>query len=85
MRFQTHSESACVNDMPAKPFYTLTRTLPSLKPVLIMKLTVMIVLAACLQVSAKSYSQLITLKERKIPVEHVLQKIKYCDTRRQPL
>jgi CarboxypepD_reg-like domain/TonB-dependent Receptor Plug Domain/Secretin and TonB N terminus short domain len=76
MRVQTLRESACVNDMPAKPYYFFARTLRRFKPVLIMKLIVAIILAACLQVSARSYSQLITLKERNIPVEQLLQKIK---------
>ncbi len=46
------------------------------KLLLIMKLTAFILLTVCLQVSANSYAQRITLSERNVPVRKVLEKIK---------
>ena len=77
MCFQPHSKSAYTTDLHVQPSSRAIRPLfTRLKPILIMKLAMIFVLAACLQVSAKSYSQLITLRERNVPVEQVLQKIK---------
>ncbi|OQP60561.1 SusC/RagA family TonB-linked outer membrane protein [Niastella vici] len=46
------------------------------KTLLIMKLTAIIVLATCLQVSATGYAQKISLSEKNAPLEKVLQQIK---------
>ena len=46
------------------------------KALLIMKLTTLIILAACLQTSARSLAQDITLSEKKAPLEKVLKEIK---------
>ncbi len=46
------------------------------KTVLIMKLTAILILAACLQVSAKTYSQNVTLSLRNAPLQKVFKEIK---------
>ncbi|HET9280114.1 MAG TPA: TonB-dependent receptor plug domain-containing protein, partial [Flavitalea sp.] len=46
------------------------------KPIIITKLAVIVIMLACLQVSAEGYSQLITLKERNASLQQVLKKIK---------
>ena len=46
------------------------------KTLLIMKFTAIILLAACMNVSAKSYAQLITITAKNTPLEQVLKKIK---------
>lgn len=46
------------------------------KTLLIMKLTAILLLAACLNVSAKGYAQRITLAVKNAPLEEVLKKIK---------
>jgi len=46
------------------------------KRLLTMKLTIAFLMAACLQVSAKSYSQRVTLSEKSISIEKALNKIK---------
>ena len=45
------------------------------KILLTMKLTVFLIVAAILQVSASAYAQKITLNEKNVPLEQVLQKI----------
>src|SRR5688572_20029223 len=46
------------------------------KTLLIMKLTAIVLLATCLQVSAKGYAQKISLSEKNAPLEKVLLQIK---------
>src|SRR5689334_22044295 len=46
------------------------------KTLLIMKLTAILLLATCLQVSATGYSQKISISEKNAPLEKVLQQIK---------
>jgi iron complex outermembrane receptor protein len=46
------------------------------KTLLIMKLTAIILLAACLQVSAKGNSQTVTLSENNISLEKIFRKVK---------
>ena len=46
------------------------------KPIRIMKLTIVLLIATCLQVSAKGYSQKVTLKENNIPIQKVFEKIR---------
>ncbi|MEO5592472.1 MAG: SusC/RagA family TonB-linked outer membrane protein [Chitinophagaceae bacterium] len=46
------------------------------KTLLIMKFTAIILLAACMNVSARSYAQLITISAKNTPLEQVLKKIK---------
>ena len=46
------------------------------KTLLIMKLTAILLLATCLQVSAKGYAQKISLSEKSAPLEKVIQQIK---------
>lgn len=46
------------------------------KVLLIMKLTAFIILTSCLQISARGFSQEITLSEKKAPLQKVLQEIK---------
>jgi TonB-linked SusC/RagA family outer membrane protein len=46
------------------------------KTVLIMKLTAILILAACLQVSAKTYSQNVTLSFKNTPLQKVFKEIK---------
>ena len=43
---------------------------------MIMKLTVIFILAACLQVSAKGFSQRVTLNGKNVPLEKVFREIK---------
>lgn len=50
--------------------------LPNLKTLLIMKLTVVFLLAACLQVSAHSYAQRVTLSAKNARMEDVFKKIR---------
>ena len=45
------------------------------KTLLIMKLTAILILAACLQVSAKGYSQKVTLSMRAAPLQKVFKEI----------
>lgn len=53
----------------------LTKTCPGLNGILlIMKLTAILLFAACLQVSAKGYGQ-ITLSEKKVPLQKVFKQI----------
>ena len=47
-----------------------------LKKLLITKLTSILIFATCLQVSAKGFSQQITLKEKNVPLEKIFQQIK---------
>ena len=77
MPIQAHSKPPACNGLhaEAKPA-VLKNFLRKFKPVLIMKLAFVIILFACLQVSAKGYSQLITLKERNATLEQILKKIK---------
>src|SRR5690349_10674755 len=49
------------------------RNLPQI--VLTMKITAVLLLVACLQVNAKSYSQQITLSETNAPLQEVFEKI----------
>jgi TonB-linked SusC/RagA family outer membrane protein len=53
----------------------MRRFLPTTKTLLVMKLTILFLLAACLQLYAKSYAQ-VTLAEKKAPLEKVLKTIK---------
>ena len=46
------------------------------KTIRIMKLTIVLLIAACLQVSAKGYSQKITIKENNIPLQKVFEEIR---------
>lgn len=46
------------------------------KTIRIMKLTTVLIIAACLQVSAKGYSQKVTLKETNIPLQKVFEEIR---------
>lgn len=54
----------------------LKERFPNLKTLLIMKLTVVFLLAACLQVSAHSYAQRITLSAKNARMEDVFKKIR---------
>jgi len=45
------------------------------KTLLVMKFTALFLLVACLQVSAKTYSQKLTLSEKKIPLQRLFNKI----------
>src|SRR5919206_833809 len=53
-------------------------TIPRIKnkALLIMKLSIILLLATILQVSAKSYAQKITLSEKNAPLEKVLKEIR---------
>lgn len=46
------------------------------KMIRIMKLTIILLIAACLQVSAKGYSQKITIKENNVPLQKVFEEIR---------
>ncbi len=46
------------------------------KTLLVMKLTAFLLLAACVQVSAKGFGQTISLYEKNAPLEKVIQQIK---------
>jgi TonB-linked SusC/RagA family outer membrane protein len=46
------------------------------KTIKIMKLTIVLIIAACLQVSAKGYSQKVTLKENNVPLQKVFEEIR---------
>jgi hypothetical protein len=48
----------------------------SIKTIRIMKLTIVLLIAACLQVSAKGYSQKVTLKENNISLQKVFEEIR---------
>lgn len=52
------------------------RRLAHSKTWLVMRLTLIFLIAACLQVNAKGYAQRVTLNEKNTPLETVLQKIK---------
>src|SRR5258706_11237586 len=53
----------------------LKRPLFTTKTLLIMKLTAIILLSACLGASAKGHSQQITLQEKNAPIQKVFEKI----------
>src|SRR5690606_3679475 len=46
------------------------------KHLLVMKLTVILVLAACLQVNANGYAQKVTLQVKNVPLENIFMSIK---------
>ena len=55
---------------------TITKTFPGITGVLrIMKLTAILLLAACIQVSAKGHSQTVTLSLRNVPLQKVFKEI----------
>src|ERR1044072_4673398 len=54
----------------------LKERLPNLKTLLIMKLTVVFLLAACLQVSAHSYAQRVTLQAKNARMEDLFKQIR---------
>ena len=62
--------------MAFKAFFVLSHRAGLTKTLRIMRLTAIIVLAASLHVSAKSFSQSITLLEKNVPLEKVLKDIK---------
>lgn len=65
----TKTKTHHLPDLPSRQFQQVKKTL------LIMRLTVFLVLAACLKVSAGSYAQQITLKAKDMPCESVFREI----------
>ena len=52
----------------------LTKTcLPVRQVLLIMKLTVVLLIAACLQLHAEGYAQKLTVKEKNVPVQKIFK------------
>ncbi len=67
--FNQKNKVMCLKILCIRSKQNLTKTL------LIMKLTTILILAACLQLSAKSYSQKVTISMRDAPLQKVFKEI----------